>query len=104
MKVLRYGSKDVTIRFTVKDGNGDTLDISSATAMSINFLKPDNTQVTKTGSFYTDGTDGIVKYVTEEGFLDILGIWVAQAEVTLSSGGPYPSEEDKFRVRKNWGS
>jgi hypothetical protein len=68
------GDVGITIRFTVKE-NGVVQDISAATT-DLTFTKPNGVEVVKTGvDFVTDGTDGLVKYVTEAGFLDCAGVW-----------------------------
>jgi len=63
------------------------LDIQDATLMEVNFLKPDGTySATLAGSFFTDGSDGIVEYITLADTLDQSGTWKGQLEVTRPSG------------------
>ena len=76
------------------------VDISSATALSLLFLKPDGTVDTQTAVFSTDGTDGLIRYVTQEDDLDIPGRWRIQGRVTLSTG-TWSSVISSFRVRPN---
>lgn len=74
------------------------LDVSSASTIQFRFLKPDGVEVTKMGSFKTDGTDGKVKYVTADGDLDTQGIWRYQVRVILSGGQDLTSTVAKFKV------
>ena len=50
-------------------------DISGFSTLSIVFLKPDGTSVTKTASFKTDGTDGKISYQLLKAELDQAGWW-----------------------------
>ncbi len=94
---------DVSSRFivTLKDGDG-IRDISSATVLQIIFHKPDGTDATKTASFYTDGTDGVLTWATTStSDLDQEGLWKLQAYVEFSGGGKYHSDIRQFQVYPN---
>jgi len=84
---------------TVKDGSS-TVNLSSATKKQIIFSKPDATTSTKTASFKTDGTDGILSYVTVAGDLDQSGDWQVQAYVEITSG-KWHSDVATFTVYDN---
>lgn len=99
MKELRYGDIGVQIIITVLDQDGDVVNLSSATTKSIVFNLPDETTVTKTASFVSDGSDGKIKYTTESGFVSQLGIWAAQAFVIIGTA-EYTSTEFKFKVTR----
>lgn len=88
----------VEFRITLTD-NGVVVDISSATILFI-FKKPSGTLVNETGSLYTDGTDGIAKYVSESGLLDEVGSWKYQIKVTIGSSVFY-SDLGCFEVYGN---
>lgn len=65
------------------------VDVSTQTAMSFIFKKPDGTTLTKASPpvvFTTDGTDGVIQYTTVTGDIDQAGVWCLQAEVTLPTG------------------
>ncbi len=64
------------------------------------FKKPDGTLVTKDAVFVTDGTDFLIKYVAEAGFLDVLDGWQSQAHVILPNG-EWKSDWDSFNVWPN---
>lgn len=75
-------------------------DIDSATVKQILFKKPSGAVVTKDAIFKTDGTDGILRYVTITDDIDEVGTWKIQARVTLPSG-TWSSSIDKFKVYTN---
>lgn len=99
---------------TIKDENGEAVDVSgavSAGTKEIIFTKPPptSTDVTQTASFYTDGTDGKLKYQAVGGHneathtsadLDTAGVWQVQAYVFISSKW-YHSDIEKFEVFDN---
>ena len=69
------------------------VDISTSTAREVIFLKPDGTTSTgHVGTFLTDGTDGIIKYITVVGDIDQAGPWKAQARITTPNGKWYSSK------------
>ena len=93
------------LNITIMEYNEDTeldevVDISSQTAMSLVFSKPDKTSVTKTPSLTTDGTDGKIYYQLVAADLDVSGIWRYQAFLTLDTG-PIKSDIGSFRVYPN---
>lgn len=49
------------------------------------FEAPDGTQTTKTATFKTDGTDGVITYTGESGFFDTAGGWKARGKVNSGS-------------------
>lgn len=87
---------------TIKDENEDIVDISSATVKNLIFQKPDGSTITKSASFVTDGTDGLIKYTTVSGDIDSYGNWKLQAFIDLGDTELY-SDITKFTVYKNLG-
>lgn len=85
---LQLGAVGVAIIVTVME-DGAAVDISTVTAKSLVFRKPNGTTATVTASFYTDGTDGKLVYVTEASplFLDTAGEWLVQPDITFPSSG-----------------
>lgn len=85
-------------KLTISD-NGTVVDVSSATKQ-IHFRKPDGTCLEKTANNFTDGTDGIITYITQSGDLDTVGMWKLQAYIDFGSTEFY-SDLHFFRVHKN---
>ena len=76
---------------------GQALDIGAATNLVMRFQKPSGTTVDQTASFVTDGSDGLLRYVTQAGDLDESGWWTRQARFTLG-GWSGSSSRVRFRV------
>ena len=68
--------------------------------MEVNFRRPDYTSFSKVGTFFTNGEDGIIKYITIDCDLDQQGPWAIQAVVTLPEG-TWSSEVGTFTVAGN---
>lgn len=67
--------------------NGAPHDISSATALGIDFKKPDGSAISRTPAFKTDGTDGVITYTFQAGDIDVAGKWSYQAYVITPVSG-----------------
>ena len=95
---------DIGTRFlvTVKDG-ADAVDISSATSLDINFRKPDDSILNRTGSLLDDGSavSGVMYYDTVAGDMDSAGNWKLQGKITLSSTGVFYTDIHTFKVYRN---
>lgn len=76
------GDIGTAFRTTIKE-DGTAIDISLATTKEIVFQPPSGVAITQTAVFFTDGTDGIMQYVTEAGDIDIAGNWKLQGYVVL---------------------
>ena len=84
---------------TVTDG-GDNFDLSAATTTNFVVEKPDSSVVTWTASFDSDGTDGVLKYTTVSGDLDMVGIWSGRA---MGDAGYHKFNQDgTFTVAWNY--
>jgi hypothetical protein len=59
--------------------DGDAVNVSSYTTLTINFVKPSGATVSKTASFLTDGSDGDLAYTVESGLIAATegGTWKA---------------------------
>jgi hypothetical protein len=88
-----------TFQLTFKD-DGSIVDVSSASAVEVLLMGPDDTAVTKTATLVSDGTDGKVKYVTVSGDIDTAGTWKIQGKVTFATN-IYNSDVHTFTVYKN---
>jgi hypothetical protein len=71
------------VRLTLLDEKSLPLDVSSAIALDFTFLTPSKRRFTVPAALVTDGKDGAVEYVVQEGDLDVAGPWRLQARVTL---------------------
>ena len=107
---LFIGDTGTSIEFLIKECNNDDpdnpveelVDVSSATAMIITFLKPDATTLVVAMvdgvEFLTDGTDSVIRYLTQSTDLDVAGTWKAQLRVTMLTGVWYTSKIS-FKVK-----
>ena len=84
---------------TVKDGDS-VINVSGATTKNIIFKKPSGTKVTAAASFETDGSDGIISYITTGTELDETGTYKIQAYVVLSAGNEFHSDISTFKVHR----
>lgn len=84
---------------TVKD-DGEIVDISGATLLQVILKKPDGQTYTKTGTLYTNGTDGKMYYTSIGGDFSAAGNYKIQGKVTIPGGTYYTSISD-FKVYCN---
>lgn len=96
---VRINDVGTTFKATFYDGSS-IVDISSASTKQLIFQKPNGDKLTKDGSFYTDGTDGILQYTTEEGDIDTDGLWKLQGYIIIGTN-KHKSDIYKFRVYNN---
>lgn len=76
-------------RLTITEDD-TAVDISAfTTTKQIIFKGPDGKLVTKTATFYTDGTDGIVQCTIADGDIDKKGNWQCQARIVSSAQDLY---------------
>ncbi len=76
---LQENDVGVALVLTVVDETGAALNLSSATSIQIFITKPDDTLLTETAAFKTDGKDGKIEYLTQAGDVDMLGQYHIQA-------------------------
>ena|SRR3990167_327182 len=93
---------DIGTRFkcTIKDGDS-IVDVSAVTTKQVLFYKPSSEILTKTASFFTDGSDGIIYYDSIDGDLDEVGSWELQGYVVFSSTSKFRSDIKSFKVHRN---
>jgi hypothetical protein len=96
---IHEGDIGTIFEVTLQDGDA-IVDISAASEMYILFEKADGTTLTKTAVHKTDGTDGILQYVTILDDLTPVGNWKVQAHVVLPTGS-WKSDISKFKVYAN---
>lgn len=99
---IHVGDTGTEFRITFLDQDGGIVDLSDndITAKQFLFKKPDGTLLTKTATLYTDGTDGIAKYLTLSTDLSAAGKWSLQGKITLMNGVIY-SNIIRFDVKEN---
>lgn len=84
------------ILITIKEGNAE-VDISSATIMEFIFKKKDGTILTVDADFETDGTDGVLEYITVEGDINQVGKWSVQPYIEMPNWQGHTQKID-FKV------
>jgi len=89
-----------TLVVTIVDCNDSAIDISTADSMQIILKKPSGTNLTKTASFTTDGSDGKIQYVIADGDMDEIGTWKIQGVVTIGAY-TWHSNFESFKVYRN---
>lgn len=96
---IHVGDIGTEIRVNVKDGTA-IVNLSTATVKRFIFVSPGGVELQKEASFYTDGSDGILKYVTDGTEFDEKGVWKGQIFVELAAGS-WNSDIFAFRVYPN---
>jgi hypothetical protein len=87
------------IEVTVYKNSTEIMDISTATTKILYFRKPDGTVINRTATFFTDGSDGILKYAWISGDLDVEGNWYFQVYIE-TPGEKKSSSWVPFKVGK----
>lgn len=87
---VHVGDINTEFRITILD-DGIAVDVSGATTKTITIKRPDGTSIVGSGSFYTDGTDGIIYYRAVAGDLNQSGTYKIQAYVVIPAGSYYSS-------------
>jgi len=100
---IHVGDTGTAFVYTVKDENGTVVPLNGSTSKQVVFQKPTEGTTTVTPSFFTDGTDGKLLYISESGFLSEKGQWRSQGIVNVSGVGPLYSDIKTFQVFPNLG-
>ena len=98
--IIHVGDVGTKFRLVIVDKNLNPIDISSATVKKIYFKKGNGSKLAKTGSFLTNGKDGIIEYIAIANDIDIPGRWQMQGRVEMPDG-KYYSEIVTFQVNSN---
>ena len=96
---IHYGDIGVNFNITVINGTA-VLNVSNANSISIIFQKPDGSDLIKTATLVTNGTDGNIKYTSVSGDLDQIGTWQIQAKVDFGAS-VFSTDIQKFKVYRN---
>lgn len=89
-----------SIVLTFYDQDDTVIDISTASTKQIWISDPDGNKTEKSGTFYTDGTDGKLMYTLQSGDIDETGLWKVQGYVVIGTGY-YHSSVEPFTVEAN---
>ena len=85
---------------TITDGTS-AVDISGFTTKKYRFQKPSQDCLVVDASFKTDGSDGILQYVTVGGDIDEVGCWSLQVRLENADPSQFHSEIVEFEVYEN---
>ena len=96
---IHYGDIGVNFNITVMNGTA-VLNVSNANSINIIFQKPDGSDLTKTATLVTNGTDGNIRYTSVSGDLDQIGTWQIQARVNFGAS-VFSTDIQKFKVYRN---
>lgn len=97
MVQVQLGDVGTAFDVSVYDQDGNLMDLSTATALYVIFLKPDGTNMVASA---TNPSTGKVRYVTRTGDLDQVGRWEIQAHIEMA-GADWHTTVGKFKVLEN---
>lgn len=99
---IRENDIGVVFEVEIRDNSNTVVDISTSETGTRNFIftKPNDTSITRSGTFTNTGTDGLLRYVSVDGDLTPKGIWHYQIDL-LKADGHWRSDTVKFRVYRN---
>lgn len=100
MSEIHLNDIGTAFRMTIYDESNNIVNVSGTTP-TILFTKPDKTILEKEATLYTDGTDGKIQYVSEDGDLDTIGQWQIQAFIYFTDTTQLYSNISTFRVHRN---
>jgi len=92
---------DIGVEFRasiLQDGSG--VNIASATTKKLIFKKPTGNTLTVTASFYTNGSDGVLSYISTSGDLNEAGLWRLQGHIILGTNN-WKTEISPFFIYPN---
>lgn len=95
---IHVGDVGTELVVAVTDQLGADVDLSGASGLTIYLTHPDGTTLAKTAVVDTDGTDGLMKYVTQAGDLSAKGTWKIQGYVSGAGGWSGSTREGTFEV------
>jgi hypothetical protein len=106
LEYLRKGALGAHLQvFVPEEDNADTSvpeDLSGLDTKTIEIRSPSGVIKTFTAAFVTDGTDGLIEYVTDdEADLDEVGSWKIQAFIGWTGGYNGYVDYGSFAVKKN---
>ena len=90
---LHIDDKETVLRFTVKEG-GVALDLSTSTLRQLILQKRNKEIIIADMSFFTDGVDGKLEYITSGSDIDNKGTWKGQVYLEFGTGHWHTSTAD----------
>ena len=94
----KVGNIGLIIRLSIKDQDGDVVDVSSASSTKdIRIRKPDDTLLTKGASFTNSGTDGKIQVTLASGDLSLIGDYFYEGHVVITAG-TFTTDPLRFEV------
>lgn len=97
---IHVGDVGTQIEATIVDDDCVVLDISDATVKEIKIKPPQGVTQTHTAEFLSDGSDGIIYFITEVDDISIAGMWKIQGRVTTLDG-VWNTKIGTFEVKTN---
>lgn len=97
---IHVGAVGLSIRPHIIDENEDDIDVSGATTKQVLITDPDGNTSAESADFVTDGTDGLIEYVTQAGDLDEPGWWQAQGYIVTGTKS-FKTKILRFQVKEN---
>ncbi len=100
---IQVGDAGTVFRLAIKDpDSGLPVPIQSATVREIIFRPPYDQEFTRPAAFNTDGSDGVLKYVSTAQDFTVPGEWRYQAHVVLTGpAGEWRSSVVTLMVKDN---
>lgn len=97
LKEIRVNDVGTRFTVTVKDGDGNIIDLSNYSTTIINFIKPDKSVFTRNMNFDSNGVDGKLFYASVSGDLNQQGYWEFYLSLASASGS-WSSNKERFFV------
>lgn len=97
---IHKGDIGTQFKVTIKNQTGTVVDLSGMSTKQILLKKPSGDILTKTASFFTDGSDGIIVYTTVDGDINEHGEWFLQAYYSDGTSARY-TDITLFTVHRN---
>lgn len=97
---IHVGDIGTVFEITMYDQEQLLTDLQYASEKCFVFKKPGALIIQRTAEFKTDGSDGILQYITVDGDLDLKGNWSIQGRVVLPTG-KWSSDTERFKVYAN---
>ena len=96
---IQVNAINLIVELEIREGYS-ALDISSASTKQIIIKKPDDSVITNTTGFSTDGKDGLIYYKTVTGDLSVSGTYEVQGYIVMATFTGY-STINTFEVYDN---
>ena len=86
MANVHVGDIGTELEILFEDQDGAAINISGATTKEIILVTPRGDQLTRAGTFTTNGTDGLLKYTTIKNDIIVAGEWKISGHIVNASG------------------